>query len=177
VPAKPSGCAVIFAHGGIRRQMLPGFHYMDGVHASVRDESIPRQPRMRGPIGGIPQQHHARLRVPQCAGWGHAGASEMLDVAGGAKYLMARADVERSVGIGNSTVLCGAATHSPGSRALSELFSVGSTWPAFNSNERGRRAALGDWAFLDQWKAPIFLRRATMIGSGVHGRHKTHASS
>ena len=29
VPAHPNGCGVVFAHGGIKRQMLPGFHYMD----------------------------------------------------------------------------------------------------------------------------------------------------
>ena len=28
-PEHPTGCAIIFSHGGIKRQMLPGFHYMD----------------------------------------------------------------------------------------------------------------------------------------------------
>ena len=28
-PIRPNGCGVIFVHGGIKRQMLLGFHYLD----------------------------------------------------------------------------------------------------------------------------------------------------
>ena len=39
--------ALVFMHGGSRRQMLLGWHYMDYYNNAYGDESVPRQPGVR----------------------------------------------------------------------------------------------------------------------------------
>jgi dipeptidyl aminopeptidase/acylaminoacyl peptidase len=93
IPAKPSGCGVVFVHGGITRQMLLGFHYMEAYsnlyelnqYFSLQGCAVLsveyRSSIMRG---------HAFRNAP---GWGNAGASEYKDVLGGASYLKSRSDL------------------------------------------------------------------------------------
>lgn len=94
VPRDPRGCGVIFVHGGIRRQMLLGYHYIDAysnlyeMNQYFADRGCAvlsveyRSSIMRG---------HAFRNAP---GWGDAGASEYRDVLGGARYLRSRADLK-----------------------------------------------------------------------------------
>ncbi len=94
VPRKPRGCGVVYVHGGIRRQMLLGYHYMDAysnlyeMNQYFADRGCAvlsveyRSSIMRG---------HAFRNAP---GWGDAGASEYKDVLGGANYLKSRADLK-----------------------------------------------------------------------------------
>lgn len=94
VPRNPKGCGVVFVHGGIRRQMLLGFHYMDAysnlyeMNQYFADRGCVvlsveyRSSIMRG---------HAFRNAP---GWGDAGASEYKDVLGGANYLKSRTDLK-----------------------------------------------------------------------------------
>lgn len=94
VPRKPRGCGVVYVHGGIRRQMLLGYHYIDAysnlyeMNQYFADRGCAvlsveyRSSIMRG---------HAFRNAP---GWGDAGASEYKDVLGGANYLKSRADLK-----------------------------------------------------------------------------------
>jgi dipeptidyl aminopeptidase/acylaminoacyl peptidase len=157
VPAKPSGCAIIFAHGGIRRQMLPGFHYMDVYtnlyelnqylvsHGCVVLSVEYRSSIMRG---------YAFRNAP---GWGHAGASEMLDVAGGAKYLMARADVDAKRGVGIYGLSWGGYITAQALARYPDLFSVGFDMAGVHTSTDAAGVPHSAMALLDDWKAPLLL--------------------
>jgi dipeptidyl aminopeptidase/acylaminoacyl peptidase len=87
-------CGLIFDHGGSRRQMLPGFHYMETYtnlyesnqyyanHACVVLSINYRS--------GIMYGHDFR----QAKNYGWKGASEYQDVLAGAAFLQRRADVD-----------------------------------------------------------------------------------
>ena len=59
--------AVVFFHGGSRRQMLLGWHYMYYYVERLRDEPVPRQQRLRGAVGELPQRHRLRPGFPRSA--------------------------------------------------------------------------------------------------------------
>jgi dipeptidyl aminopeptidase/acylaminoacyl peptidase len=86
--------AVIFFHGGSRRQMLLGFHYMDYYHYTYAMNQylasrgyVVLSVNYRSGIG-------YGLEFREALGYGPTGASEMADVAGAGLYLKARADVD-----------------------------------------------------------------------------------
>ena len=157
VPAQSKGCGIIFVHGGIRRQMLPGFHYMDAYtnlyelnqylvsHGCVVLSVEYRSSIMRG---------YAFRHAP---GWGHAGASEMLDVVGGAKYLMARADVDASRGIGIYGLSWGGYITAQALARHSAIFSVGFDMAGVHTSTDDAGVKYSAMAFLDSWTSPMLL--------------------
>jgi dipeptidyl aminopeptidase/acylaminoacyl peptidase len=157
VPAQPSGCGIIFAHGGIRRQMLPGFHYMDAyTHLYELNQYLVS----RGCVVLSVEYRSSIMRgyaFRNAPGWGHAGASEMLDVAGGAKYLLARADVDAKRGIGIHGLSWGGYITAQALARYPELFSVGFDMAGVHTSNDAAGVPHSAMAFLDQWKAPILL--------------------
>lgn len=90
-------------------------------------------------------------------GWGHAGASEMLDVAGGAKYLMARADVDARRRIGIFGLSWGGYITAQALARYPELFSVGFDMAGVHTSNDAAGVPFSAMALLDQWTAPILL--------------------
>jgi dipeptidyl aminopeptidase/acylaminoacyl peptidase len=157
VPATPTGCGIIFAHGGIRRQMLPGFHYMDAyTHLYELNQYLVS----RGCVVLSVEYRSSIMRgyaFRHAPGWGHAGASEMLDVAGGARYLMARADVDAARGIGIHGLSWGGYITAQALARYPELFSVGFDIAGVHTSGDAAGVPHSAMAFIDQWKAPILL--------------------
>lgn len=157
IPPKPSGCGVIFAHGGIRRQMLPGFHYMDAyTHLYELNQYLVS----RGCVVLSVEYRSSIMRGYQfrhAPGWGHAGASEMLDVAGGAKYLTARADVDATRGIGIHGLSWGGYITAQALGRYPELFSVGFDMAGVHTSTDAAGVPHSVMPYLDYWKAPILL--------------------
>ena len=157
VPASPSGCGIIFAHGGIRRQMLPGFHYMDAyTHLYELNQYLVS----RGCVVLSVEYRSSIMRgyaFRHAEGWGHAGASEMLDVAGGAKYLMARADVDATRGIGIHGLSWGGYITAQALGRYPDLFSVGFDMAGVHTSGDAAGVPHSVMPFLDQWKAPMLL--------------------
>lgn len=96
VPPHPTGCSVIFPHGGPRRAMLPGFHYYDTY--SVLYE-MNQYLASHGCVvlsvdyrGGI-MHGYAFRNAP---GTGGTSAAEYRDILGGVAFLRTRHDVDRN---------------------------------------------------------------------------------
>lgn len=100
VPPHPNGCGVVFAHGGIKRQMLPGFHYMDAYSVLYETNQYLAS---KGCVVLSVEYRSSIMRgyaFRNAAGWGSAGASEMLDVAAAGTYLKTHPELKvRHVGI------------------------------------------------------------------------------
>jgi dipeptidyl aminopeptidase/acylaminoacyl peptidase len=86
--------AAIFFHGGSRRQMLLGFHYMDYYHYTYAMNQylaargyVVLSVNYRSGIG-------YGLEFREALDYGPTGASEMADVSGAGQYLRSRPDVE-----------------------------------------------------------------------------------
>jgi dipeptidyl aminopeptidase/acylaminoacyl peptidase len=157
IPRAPHGCGIIFAHGGIRRQMLPGFHYMDAYSYLYE---LNQYLVSRGCVVLSVEYRSSIMRgyeFRHAPGWGHAGASEMLDVAGGAKYLTARADVDETRGIGIYGLSWGGYITAQALARYPDLFSVGFDMAGVHTSTNEAGVPHSAMAFLDQWRAPILL--------------------
>jgi dipeptidyl aminopeptidase/acylaminoacyl peptidase len=88
--------AVIFFHGGSRRQMLLGFHYMSYYHHTYAMNQY-----LAG-LGYVVLSVNYRsgtgygLQFREALDYGPTGASEYADVVGAGQYLRSRADVDPS---------------------------------------------------------------------------------
>lgn len=94
IPRNPEGCGMIFVHGGIRRQMLLGFHYMDAYSNLYEMNQYFAD---RGCVVLSVEYRSSIMRgyaFRNAPGWGDAGASEYKDVLGGANYLKSRTDLK-----------------------------------------------------------------------------------
>ena len=90
VPMHPNGCAIVFSHGGIKRQMLPGFHYMD---AYTYLYEMNQYLAGRGCVVLSVEYRSSIMRgeaFRNAPGWGFTANSEILDFVGAARYLLAR---------------------------------------------------------------------------------------
>ena len=154
-PAHPNGCGVIFVHGGIKRQMLLGFHYMEpysnlyemNQYLAAQGCAVLsveyRSSIMRG---------YAFRNAPA---WGYTGASEVKDVVGGAEYLKSRADLGvRHIGIyglswGGYLTAQALARHS-------DIFEAGFDMAGVHEfpGERRRNSPV---AAIDGWRSPLLL--------------------
>jgi dipeptidyl aminopeptidase/acylaminoacyl peptidase len=156
VPAQTKGCAIIFSHGGIRRQMLPGFHYMDAYsHLYELNQYLAG----RGCVVLSVEYRSSIMRgeaFRNAPGWGFAANSEMLDFVGAAKYLTSRKDVEAGR-VGFYGLSWGGYMTSLALSQHSDIFKVGFDMAGVHnsSNSEGLKySAMGN---LDTWTSPVFL--------------------
>ena len=125
VPKKPNGCAIVFSHGGIRRQMLPGFHYME-AYANLYE--LNQYLASRGCVVLSVEYRSSIMRgeaFRNAPGWGFAANSEILDFVGAAHYLLARKDVDARRGVGIYGLSWGGYMTSEALALHSDLFKVG----------------------------------------------------
>lgn len=156
VPVAPQGCAVIFSHGGIRRQMLPGFHYMDAYHYLYE---LNQYLASRGCVVLSVEYRSSIMRgeaFRDAPGWGFAGNSELLDFIGAAKYLVAQQHVDpRRIGIYGLS--WGGYMTANALAQRSDIFKVGFDMAGvhFAPDPVGySHSALGHLA---TWRSPVFL--------------------
>lgn len=157
VPAKTNGCAIIFSHGGMRRQMLPGFHYMDAYqylyemnqYLASRGCVVLSVDYRSGIMYG--------LDFRNAPGFGYAGNSELRDFVGAAKYLLARKDVDAGRGVGVYGLSWGGYMTSELLAQHSDLFKAGFDMAGVHyagDAEGEKYSAIGNIA---SWTSPVFL--------------------
>jgi dipeptidyl aminopeptidase/acylaminoacyl peptidase len=125
VPQKPNGCAIIFSHGGIRRQMLPGFHYME-AYANLYEMN--QYLASRGCVVLSVEYRSSIMRgeaFRNAPGWGFTANSEIRDFVGAAHYLTARKDVDARRGVGIYGLSWGGYMTAEALALHSDLFKVG----------------------------------------------------
>jgi dipeptidyl aminopeptidase/acylaminoacyl peptidase len=166
--------AMIFFHGGSRRQMLLGWHYMDYYHNSYAMNQY------LASLGYIVLSVNYRsgigygLNFREATNYGATGASEFLDVMGAGLYLRNRPDVDpKRIGVWGGSY-GGYLTALALSRA-SDLFAVGvdfhgvHDWsevihnfvPAYDpaKNVEGARLAFDSspMSSVSTWRSPVLL--------------------
>ncbi|HEY3815257.1 MAG TPA: prolyl oligopeptidase family serine peptidase [Caulobacteraceae bacterium] len=155
VPAHPNGCGVVFAHGGIKRQMLPGFHYMDAYSILYETNQYLAS---KGCVVLSVEYRSSIMRgyaFRNAPGWGSAGASEMLDVAAAGVYLKAHPELKvRHVGVYGLSwggyITSQALARYPG------LFEAGFDMAGVHEFF-GDRTQNSAEAKIADWRAPIYL--------------------
>jgi dipeptidyl aminopeptidase/acylaminoacyl peptidase len=154
-PRQSRGCGVIFVHGGIRRQMLPGFHYMDAYsHLYELNQYLVSQGcavlsvEYRSSI----MRGYAFRNAPD---WGSAGASEYKDVLGAASFLRShkRLGIDR---VGIYGLSWGGYLTAQALARNSDLFAVGFDMAGVHEFT-GKRFENSPAAFVDQWRSPVYL--------------------
>ena len=155
VPAAPNGCGVVFVHGGIVRQMLLGFHYMD-VYSNLYE--LNQYFVSRGCTVLSVEYRSSIMRgydFRNAQGWGAAGASEYQDVLGGANYLKSRADLHiRNVGIYGLS--WGGYLTAQALARNSDVFKVGFDMAGVHSFP-GAAFKYSPAAFAEHWRSPVYL--------------------
>lgn len=157
VPAGGTGrrCAVVFPHGGPRRSMLPGFHYMEiytnlyelNQYLTSRGCAVLSVDYRSGIMHG-----HAFRTAP---GVGRSGAAEYRDILGAAAYLKARPDVDpERIGIyglswGGYLTALGLARDSATFKAGFDMAGVHEFF--------GDAFPYSPAADIDRWTSPVYL--------------------
>jgi len=166
--------AVIFFHGGSRRQMVLGWHYMDYYHnAYAMNQYL-------ASLGFIVLSVNYRsgigygLNFREALNYGAAGASEFNDVMGAGLYLRGRADVDPNrIGLWGGSY--GGYLTAMGLARASDLFAAGvdfhgvHDWnieihhfvPAYDPNA-DQNAARVAWessplSSVKTWRSPVLL--------------------
>jgi dipeptidyl aminopeptidase/acylaminoacyl peptidase len=174
VPQSDSGkhCAIIFDHGGSRRQMLPGFHYLE-FYSDLYESN--QYYANHGCVvlsinyrSGIMYGHDFR----EAKNYGAEGGSEYQDVLAGASFLQNRSDVDASrIGIyglsyGGYLTALGLARNSDIFKAGVDMAGV-HNWATTRDADYGR--AVGTAAerkiaedaspvsAIDTWRSPVFM--------------------
>jgi dipeptidyl aminopeptidase/acylaminoacyl peptidase len=166
--------AVVFFHGGSRRQMLLGFHYMDFYHNMY---SINQYLASRGYIvlsvnyrSGIGYG----LDFREALDYGATGASEFNDVQGAGLYLRNRADVDpKHIGVYGGSY--GGYLTAMALARSSDLFAAGVDYAGVHDwnlefdalvpgwdvakDQRARALAFtsSPMADVDRWRSPVLL--------------------
>ena len=155
VPRRASGCGVIFAHGGIKRQMLPGFHYMQ-VYAHLYE--VNQYLVSRGCTVLSVEYRSSIMRgsaFRNAEGWGTAGASEMKDVIGAANWLKSRPGLKvKRLGIWGLS--WGGYITAQALARRSDLFQAGFDLAGVHEFD-GTAVANAPEALVDRWRSPVFL--------------------
>jgi dipeptidyl aminopeptidase/acylaminoacyl peptidase len=157
VPPRPSGCAIIFSHGGIKRQMLPGFHYMD---AYAYLYALNQYLAGRGCVVLSVEYRSSIMRgeaFRDAPGWGFAGHSELSDFVGAARFLMARKDVDARRGVGVYGLSWGGYMTAELLARHSDLFSVGFDMAGVHEEPDPSGFQASAMGALATWKSPVFL--------------------
>lgn len=157
VPQRPNGCAIIFSHGGIRRQMLPSFHYMEGYHYLY---DMNQYLASRGCIVLSVEYRSSIMRgeaFRNAPGWGFAANSEILDFVGAAHYLMARNDVDASRGVGIYGLSWGGYMTAEALALHSDLFKVGFDMAGVHTAPDPAGFAHSAVGQLDTFASPLLL--------------------
>ncbi|MEZ4417561.1 MAG: prolyl oligopeptidase family serine peptidase [Gemmatimonadota bacterium] len=166
--------AVVFFHGGSRRQMLLGFHYRDYYHNAyalnqflVGQGYVVLAVNYRSGIG-------YGLEFREALDYGARGASEFNDVLGAGLYLRGRADVDPArIGLWGGSY--GGYLTALGLARASDLFASGvdlhgvHDWnvvvknfvPSYNAEAREEWSRLAyessPMAHLDGWRSPVLV--------------------
>lgn len=166
--------AVLFFHGGSRRQMLLGFHYRGYYHNAY---ALNQYLASRGYVvlsvnyrSGIGYGMEFREAI----NYGARGASEFNDVMGAGLYLASRPDVDRArIGLWGGSY--GGYLTALGLARASDLFAAGvdlhgvHDWnqvirnfvPAYQAERRAEVARLAfessPMASLDTWRSPVLV--------------------
>jgi dipeptidyl aminopeptidase/acylaminoacyl peptidase len=166
--------AVVFVHGGSRRQMLLGFHYRDYYHnAYAMNQYLASRGYVVLSINFRSGTGYG-MEFREAINYGATGASEFYDVLGAGLYLKNRADVlPDRIGIWGGSY-GGYLTAMALSRA-SDLFAAGvdfhgvHDWnvgirnfvPSYEPLERPEEARLAfessPMASLDTWRSPVLV--------------------
>ncbi len=166
--------AILFFHGGSRRQMLPGWHYLDYYHHCY---ALNQYLASRGFLvlsvnyrSGIGYGMEFREAI----GYGAAGAAEFNDVTGAALYLRGRPDVDpKRIGLWGGSY--GGYLTALGLARASNLFAAGvdihgvHNWnpvitnfvPSYDPLEHPEQARLAfdssPMASVQTWHSPVLL--------------------
>jgi dipeptidyl aminopeptidase/acylaminoacyl peptidase len=161
--------AMIFFHGGSRRQMLLGWHYMDYYHNAYGMNQY------LASLGYVVLAVNYRsgigygLNFREAINYGASGASEFNDVLGAGLYLRTRADVDpKRIGLWGGSY--GGYLTALGLARASDLFAAGvdfhgvHDWSAFRGPDRtadqnATRTAFesSPMASVSTWHSPVLL--------------------
>ncbi len=161
--------AMIFFHGGSRRQMLLGWHYMDYYHNAYGMNQY------LASLGYVVLSVNYRsgigygLNFREANNYGASGASEFNDVLGAGLYLRNRSDVDpKRIGLWGGSY--GGYLTALGLARASDLFAAGvdfhgvHDWSAFRGNDRNVdqnavRTAFesSPMASITTWHSPVLL--------------------
>jgi dipeptidyl aminopeptidase/acylaminoacyl peptidase len=166
--------AVIFTHGGSRRQMLLGWHYLDYYHQTYAMN------QHLASLGFVVLSVNYRsgtgygLEFREALNYGATGASEFADVLGAGLYLRSRADVDGGrIGLWGGSY--GGFLTALGLSRASDLFKagvdihgvhdwnavVGNFVPSYDPKKREAFAKLAfqssPMASLDTWRSPVLV--------------------
>jgi dipeptidyl aminopeptidase/acylaminoacyl peptidase len=166
--------AIVFFHGGSRRQMLLGWHYMDYYHNAYGMNQylasrgyVVLSVNYRSGIG-------YGMEFREAVGYGAHGAAEYADVVGAGLYLRGRPDVEpRAIGLWGGSY--GGYLTALGLARASDLFAAGvdvhgvhdwnvviknfaPTYDPQRQPDLARRAfESSPLAFVKTWRSPVLL--------------------
>jgi dipeptidyl aminopeptidase/acylaminoacyl peptidase len=166
--------AIVFFHGGSRRQMLLGFHYMEFYHNAYAMNQyfasrgyIVLSVNYRSGIG-------YGLDFREALDYGATGASEFNDVQGAGLYLRSRADVDPArIGVWGGSY--GGYLTSLALARASDLFAAGVDYAGVHDwnlefdalvpgwdverDQRARKIAFRSSALadVDRWRSPVLL--------------------
>lgn len=166
--------AAIFFHGGSRRQMLLGWHYMDYYNnAYAMNQYLANRGFVVLSVNYRSGTGYG-LNFREAEKYGAEGASEFNDVLAGAQFLRARPDVDPTrIGLWGGSY--GGYLTALGLARASNLFAVGvdfhgvHDWnnviqnfvPSYNPLENPERAKLAfqssPLAAVDGWRSPVLL--------------------
>jgi len=161
--------AMIFFHGGSRRQMLLGWHYMDYYHNAYGMNQY------LASLGYVVLSVNYRsgigygLNFREALNYGASGASEFNDVLGAGLYLRTRPDVDpKRIGLWGGSY--GGYLTALGLARASDLFTAGvdfhgvHDWSAFRgpdrtADEKAIRTAFesSPMASVSTWRSPVLL--------------------
>ena len=166
--------AILFFHGGSRRQMLLGFHHRGYYHNNYAMNQylaskgyVVMSVNYRSGIG-------YGMKFREALNYGATGASEFNDVLGAGLYLQSRADVDpKRIGLWGGSY--GGYLTALGLARASDMFAAGvdihgvHDWnvivknfiPSYNPNSRKDFAKLAynssPIAFIKTWRSPVLL--------------------
>jgi dipeptidyl aminopeptidase/acylaminoacyl peptidase len=157
VPARPNGCAIVFSHGGIRRQMLPGFHYMEAYQYLYE---MNQYLASRGCVVLSVEYRSSIMRgeaFRNAPGWGFTDNSEIRDFVGAAQYLLARKDVDAKRGVGIYGLSWGGYMTAEALALHSDLFKVGFDMAGVHTTPDPVGLAHSAVGQLETWGSPVLL--------------------